>query len=569
VLSTGQILDGRYEIVARLAEGGMGAVYRARRTLLGDEVAIKIILADSVVPGARERFMRESRACARLRHPHIVSILDFNIEPDGHPFLVMELLNGRSLKDELAEAGRFSVSDVRRIVPPLCTALQFAHGLGIVHRDLKPANIVAHEFTPGERVYKLVDFGLANIRESGADARLTGPHEFIGTIAYASPEQLSAAVVDPRSDVYSLGAVVFEMLTGRVPYPGDDPLTVLNGHLNAPIPRPSSLVPDLPAWIDVTVTRALAKNPDDRWSDIGELGRALSATEGDRPTAVGPTAAGSGLLSMYELGERIGPGRLGSEIHRGMHRALGHPVAIRLLRRNGERNWDGARARFLREAQTLQVAHPSIIQVRDYGEEGGLVYLVTDYIEGPSLRELMDAAGALPWPRLQRLAGQLCEAAHVLHRRKGLLCGVNPEIIRITADEDGERLMISSAGVWQAADLLATLQERTLRGIGLADAELRYVAPELMTGHSADVRSDVFTMGVLLYEMATGALPFDGASMPELLGVMLRGGPPDPGVLQPTLPPPVSGALLRALAPSPDVRFQSARAFGQAISSVS
>ena len=258
MLSTGQILDGRYEILAPLAEGGMGAVYRARRTLLGDEVAIKIILGDSAVSGARERFMRESRACARLRHPHIVSILDFNIEPDGHPFLVMELLNGRSLKDELLEAGRLSVADVRRIVPPLCNALQFAHGVGIVHRDLKPANVVAHEFTPGERVYKLVDFGLANIRESTAGTRLTGPHEFIGTIAYASPEQLSGAVVDARSDIYSLGAVVFEMLTGRVPYPGDDPMVVLNGHLSAPVPRASSVRPDLPAWVDVTISRALA-----------------------------------------------------------------------------------------------------------------------------------------------------------------------------------------------------------------------------------------------------------------------------------------------------------------------
>jgi serine/threonine protein kinase len=569
VLSTGQILDGRYEILAPLAEGGMGAVYRARRTLLGDEVAIKIILADSAISGARERFMRESRACARLRHPHIVSILDFNIEPDGHPFLVMELLNGRSLKEELAEAGRFSVDDIRRIVPPLCTALQFAHNLGVVHRDLKPANIVGHEFTPGDRIYKLVDFGLANIRESTADARLTGPHEFIGTIAYASPEQLSAVVVDARSDIYSLGAVVFEMLTGRVPFPGDDPLSVLNGHLNAPVPRPSSLRSDLPAWIDVTLCRALAKNPDERWSDIAEFGRALSAAEGDRATAITKAPVASGLLSMYELGERLGPGRLGSEVYRGMHRAMGHPVAIRLLRRDGERNWEGARARFLREAQTLQVAHPSIIQVRDYGEEPGLVYLVTDFIEGPSLRELMQGSGAFAWPRLRRLAAQLVEAAHVLHRRKGLLCGVNPDIIRITTDEDGERLMISSAGVWQAADLLATLQERTLRGIGLADAELRYVAPELMTGRSADVRSDVFTMGVLLYEMATGTLPFDGGSMPELLGVMLRGCPVDPRTLQSTLSPAVADALLRALRPSPDERFPSARALGGALNSAS
>jgi serine/threonine protein kinase len=567
VLSTGQVLDGRYEILAPLAEGGMGAVYRARRTLLGDEVAIKIILADSAISGARERFMRESRACARLRHPQIVSILDFNIEPDGHPFLVMELLNGRSLKDELVEAGRFSVEEVQRIVPPLCTALQFAHGLGVVHRDLKPANIVAHEFTPGDRIYKLVDFGLANIRGSNSDARLTGPHEFIGTIAYASPEQLSAAIVDARSDIYSLGAVVFEMLTGRVPFPGEDPLTVLNGHLNTPVPRASSLRPDLPVWIDVTLGRALAKNPDERWSDIAEFGRALTAAEGDRVTVIAKAPVASGLLSTYELGDRLGPGRLGSEVYRGMHRAMGHPVAIRLLRRDGDRNWEGARARFLREAQTLQVAHPSIIQVRDYGEEPGLVYLVTDFIEGPSLRELMQSAGALPWPRLRRLAGQLVEAAHVLHRRKGLLCGVNPDIIRITTDEDGERLMISSAGVWQASDLLATLQERTLRGIGLADAELRYVAPELMTGRSADVRSDVFTMGVVLYEMSTGALPFDGNSMPELLGAMLRGCPVDPRTLQATLSQQAADALMRALRPSPDERFESARAFGGALRS--
>ena len=572
MLSTGQVLDGRYEILAPLAEGGMGAVYRARRTLLGDEVAIKIILGDGLsgVAGARERFMRESRASARLRHPNIVSVFDFNIEPDGHPFLVMELLNGRSLRDELAAAGRMSIEDVRRIVPPLCTALQFAHGLGIVHRDLKPANVVAHEFTPGERVYKLVDFGLANIRETTPDARLTGPHEFIGTIHYAAPEQLSATVVDARSDVYSMGAMVFEMLTGRVPYPGDDPFTVLNGHLSAPVPRPSTLRPDLPAWLDVTVGRALAKSPDDRWADIAEFGRALCAAEGERrTTSIQVSPAASGLLATYELGERIGPGRLGSEVFRGVHRAMGHPVAIRLLRRGGDRNWEGARARFLREAQSLQIAHPSIIQVRDYGEEGGLVYLVTDYIEGSSLRELMQVSGPLEWQRLQRLVAQLFDAAHALHRRKGLLCGLNPDIVRIGTDDEGERVMISSAGVWQASDLLATLQEQTLRGIGLADAELRYVAPELMIGRSADVRSDVFTIGVLLYEMATGALPYDGPSMPALLGTMLRGEPIDPGRLQPTLPEAASAAVRRALRPTPEDRFPTVRAFNAALSSAS
>ena len=158
----------------------------------------------------------------------------------------------------------------------------------------------------------------------------------------------------------------------------------------------------------------------------------------------------------YEIGELLGPGRLGSAVHRGVHRALGHPVAIRILRGGTARD-EAVRARFLHEARALQVAHPSIIQVRDYGEEGELVYLVTDYIEGPSMRQILVQSGALPWDRLSRFASQLLEAAHVLHRRKGLLCGLSPDIIRMTHDEDGERMMISSAGISQAQDLLGTL----------------------------------------------------------------------------------------------------------------
>jgi serine/threonine-protein kinase len=230
VLSPGQILDERYEILALLAEGGMGAVYRARRTLLGDEVAIKIVRGDHTGPGPRDRFFRESRASAKLRHPHIVSILDFNVDDEQHPFLVMELLNGPSIKDEISSKGRFTLAEVQAIVTSLCEALQFAHDLGIVHRDLKPANIVAHQFGQGQRVYKIVDFGLANLRESD-ETRLTGPHEFLGTIAYASPEQLTGSVVDTASDVYSMGVVVFEMLNGRPAFSCPDAMSVLNAHL--------------------------------------------------------------------------------------------------------------------------------------------------------------------------------------------------------------------------------------------------------------------------------------------------------------------------------------------------
>jgi serine/threonine protein kinase len=563
VLSVGQILDSRYEVLAPLAEGGMGAVYRARRTLLGDEVAIKIIRADHSGPEAIERFLRESRACAQLRHPNIVSIYDFNADDPQRPFLVMELLSGPSLDQILAARGALTLDDVRTIVPAICSALALAHSRGIVHRDLKPANIVAHEFVPRQVVYKIVDFGLANIRQSTTDARLTAAHQFLGTIAYASPEQLTGGSVDSRSDVYSLGAVIFELVTGRVPFDGGDVLAVLSAHLSQPPPAPRDVRPDLPAWLDEVVLRALAKTPGDRWADIGEMGQLFAARHAERTTRSATVPGMSNLLDTYELGERIGPGRLGSDVYQGVHRALGHPVAIRVLRGGGP--WKAAvRARFLREARTLQIVHPSIIHVRDYGEEPDLVYLVTDHIEGVSLRDALKQSGALTWDRLCRLVGHLVEAARVLHRKQGLLCGLTPEIIRITPDDDGERLMISTAGIWDADDLLSTLQEQTVRGTGLADAELRYVAPELLTGQAADLRSDVFTIGVLAYEMATGTLPYDGTSMPALLGQMLRGVPEDPRAKAPTLTPAAAGAILTALRPQPSDRFAGAREFGAA-----
>jgi serine/threonine protein kinase len=207
------------------------------------------------------------------------------------------------------------------------------------------------------------------------------------------------------------------------------------------------------------------------------------------------------------------------------------------------------------------------MQVRDFGEEGDLIYVVTDYIEGPSLRQLLAESGKLPWERLCHFVSQLLDAAQALHRRQGLLCGLSPDIVRIARAEregDEERLMISSAGIWDAQDLLGTLQEQTLRGLGLDDSELRYVAPELFTGRTADVRSDIFTLGVLIYEMATGALPFDGTTFPELLGRMLGGSFRDPCELQPSLPALAGAAIGTALNRIPEKRFATARDFARA-----
>jgi serine/threonine-protein kinase len=265
----------------------------------------------------------------------------------------------------------------------------------------------------------------------------------------------------------------------------------------------------------------------------------------------------SSLLTTYELGERLGPGRLGSDVYRGVHRALGHPVAIRVLRRDSERSWEGVRARLLREARTLQVAHPSVIRCAT-GEEADMALRSGRGSHRQSLRGC-----SLP---LELLAAAQA-AAHcggaALHRRQGLLCGMSLEIMRVApaSDDDAERLMISSAGIWQAQDLLVTPTSRRRAEQGCRRRTVLRRAQ--LTGQSADVRSDIFTMGVLAYEMATARRPYEGTSMPALLGAMLRGTVDDPRIAQPELPPAAAAAIYRALRPFPADRFATAKQFGE------
>jgi eukaryotic-like serine/threonine-protein kinase len=557
VFTPGSTLDGRYEILGLLASGGMGEVYRARRVLLGDEVVIKVIrTTGGDASDLRERFLRESRLCAQLRHPNIVTILDFAVAGDGQPYLVMEYLNGPSLREELEAHGPMSAADVQRIVEPLCGALQLAHDRQIVHRDLKPANIVSHRFESGDVVYKVIDFGLANIREAG-DQRLTRADQFMGTVVYSSPEQLQAQELDPRTDIYSLGVVVFEMLTGRPPFEAATPLGVITKHLCDPPPPPSEVAPQVPAWLDATVGKALAKDPAERWASMTEFAKALSAAGGGG-AADGAAPALSELRGKYEVGPVVASGRLGSQVHSGRHRALGTPVAIRLLRRGQRQDWDAVRARFLKEARGLQVLHPSVLQVRDFGEEHDTLYLVTDFIEGPSLLQLLDREAPFEWPRVFALGTQLIDATAAVQRKGALICGLNPGIIRMTTDDDGERLLISTGGIGQVQELLASLSEEALRGGALHATEMPYIAPEVLTGKPADERSDVFTLGALLYEMATGILPFGGRTLPELLGEMLGGTPREPRELQPAVTSAGASCLLQCLQKDPTARVPSA-----------
>ena len=573
MIPAGTLIDGRYEIVGPLGSGGMGHVYRARRPLLGDEVAVKVMHGVVDAPAdLRQRFLRESRACAQLRHPNIVTILDFNVDPARQPYLVMEMLSGPSLRDELELSGALAPAAVAAILTPVAAALQMAHDRGITHRDLKPANIVAHRYDSGERVYKVIDFGLAAVKEASGDTRLTDPNVFIGTMAYAAPEQLRGEQTDARTDVYALGVIAYEMLTGRRPFEGDNHLTLIHRALTSTPLVLAEHRSGLSSDLNAVVMRALAKDPAGRWPSAGDFARALAKAAGTPATE--SVSAGApqpdGVLARYELGEMVGRGRMGSLVYRGTHRALGVPVALRLLRREGQPNWDAIRARFLVEARTLQVPHENLLQVRDYGEDDRLVYIVSDYIEGSSLHQELVRVGKMPWPRIAALWRQMLEATATLNARGGFIAGVNPDMIRLTHDHPGgvgpaERLVLTTAGISSVQDVLATMREQELRGEEANEHELPYIAPEVLMGRAPEPPADVFTTAVLVYQMATGALPFRAPTLPELIGQMLQTTPAQARSLESDVPEGASDLIGRCLTADPARRIPSARALLEAL----
>ena len=569
MLSPGSRIDDRYEILDTLGSGGMGHVYRARRLRLGDEVAIKVMQgAHDDASESRERFLRESRACAQLRHPNIVGILDFGLDANKQQYLVMELLSGPSLREEIELEGPLEPARVADILGGVAAALQLAHDRGITHRDLKPANIVVHRYESGERVYKVIDFGLAALKAVSDQTRLTDPALFLGTLGYAAPEQLSGDEVTAATDVYALGVIAYEMLTGARPFDTANRATIVNQMLTERPVNPTARRGGLPAAVDQAVMKALAKDPAERWATVTEFAAALAEAAGEARGAGG--GAGGGLLSRYELGTLVGRGRLGSVIYKGAHRALGVPVAIRVLRRDEQSHWDAVHARFLLEARTLQVPHPGLLQVKDFGEDDRAVYLVTDFVEGPSLRQALAEAGAFPWPRAKALLAQACDAISALHAHGGFISGVNPDMIRLRAVDgasaDGsashpEQIILSTAGIRSVHDVLATMREQELRGEEASEHELPYVAPEVLMGSGPSVRADVFTIGVLAYQIVTGQLPFIAPSLPELMGKMLQARPEAPSAINPEVPAPASDAILRALEADPTKRFDTVASF--------
>jgi serine/threonine-protein kinase len=288
----GRTLDGKYRIDGFLKRGGMGSVYRGTHLLLNKPVAIKLIRPELVTSqDIVERFFREARAAAKLSHPNIVTVHDLGQTEDGTLYIIMEVVEGQSLKDLIVAEGPWESGRALRFCRAVASALSLAHRNGIVHRDLKPQNIMVYRDSEGKESPKLLDFGIAKTLEPDSPA-LTSTGMVLGTPHYMSAEQAKGMPADQRSDIYALGVILYEMLVGKVPFDDKSIPSILVKHLTEPPRPPSTLRGDIPREVETLVLRCLEKDPEKRFQTADDLGKALSTRLDTESHAVlAPTVA--------------------------------------------------------------------------------------------------------------------------------------------------------------------------------------------------------------------------------------------------------------------------------------
>jgi serine/threonine protein kinase len=581
-----------YQILELLGRGGMGAVYRARHVLLQEERAIKVVRSGHAADDAFvQRFIREARVLSRLKDDHLVRLFEF-WEGDGTLFMALELLRGESVARRLETRGRLSVRESVAIAADAARGLAAAHEHSIVHRDISPDNLQLVPDGRGGELVKVMDFGIAKAIED-VQPGLTGSL-FLGKLEYASPEQCGLGIdedmsIDSRSDIYSLGVTLFRMVTGQLPFASESPQGFLLKHASEPPRQPSSVLPDagIPAELDRVILKALAKRRADRHGTMAELIAELEAVPipdeapptavlqqqktiavPEKPTEVAPrptTGArtralepGDTFARRYVIQGQLGEGGMGI-VYRALDTILDEPVALKLISARIAAEGDSLE-RLKREVLVARrVSHPNVCRIFDINESDGVHYVSMELIDGHTLNEAMRDRGPMSPTEALPIALQVLEALAAAHRVNVIHRDLKPDNVMITRDGHA---IIMDFGLSMAVDTQRMTQAGSVLGTP------HYMAPEQVAGVGVDQRSDLYAVGVILFRMVVGRLPFDSTRVAEVLRAQLQDPPPRPSELIPGFPPALEEILLRVLEKKPEARYASAEDLLAAIAGV-
>jgi serine/threonine protein kinase/Tol biopolymer transport system component len=589
---------GQYRILSKIGEGGMGEVYLAEDSRLRRKVALKVLPEN--LAGDKERwlrFEREAHSVSALNHPNILTIHEFGAHGSTH-YLAAEFVQGETLRARLKRLP-ISLPEALDIAIQIASALQAAHEGGIIHRDIKPENVMIRE----DGYVKVLDFGLAKLSEQRpADGTVNAEAEtraqlqtqagvIMGTVAYMSPEQARGNAVDARTDIFSLGAVLYEMLTGDKPFTGETVSHIIVAVIEKEAPRLSASGKQFPIELEKIIDRTLAKQLNQRYqsakallADLKSLQtRLVVDAEIERASAAGGNgevqtqiiateAAGGGssgllakamranfTLAHYRIVSKIGAGGMG-EVFLATDTRLNRKVALKLLPVEFTNDNDRLR-RFQQEAQTASALnHPNIITIYEIGAENGVNFIATEFIEGQTLRQKM-REGLLPLNEALAIAQQVMSAFVAAHEAGIVHRDIKPENIMVRPDglakvlDFGLAKLAAPVGIDNEAQ--TAIQGLTRPGIVLGTRH--YMSPEQVRGLPLDARSDVFSLGTVLYEMLTGQGPFDRPTKGDVIAAILTENPPPLSQLKPGVPAELQRILAKALQKDKENRYQTSK----------
>ena len=562
------IVGDRFELGEPIGEGGTGTVYRAQDRATGGGVALKIVRA--VNDQADARFEREAAALADLSHPGIVRYVAHGLTATGERYLAMELLSGVTLAERLA-GGALGVSEALAVGRGIAAALAAAHAKELVHRDVKPGNVFL-EGGSASRV-KVLDFGLARGR---GGPTVTRAGSLLGTPSYMAPEQVRGArEIDARADVFALGALLFECLTGEPPFAGADTEAVLGKVLLEQPPPARELRPEVPAALEALIAAMLRKDPEGRPRDAAEVARALAAVEETaappeppRPSEPPPFAPGSILGGKYRVERALGRGGMGVVVL-ARDEVLGRRVAIKILRAAGRSD----EARFLREARAVaRLTSEHVARVLEIGtREDGAPFLVMEYQSGSDLGRVLHDRGRLPPAVAVDYVLQASEALAEAHALGIVHRDLKPSNLFLAARMDGTpRILVLDFGIAKTTPAFEGRGgldgEPSLTATSAVIGSPLYMSPEqLHSAKDVDARSDLWSLGVVLHELLTGRPPFEAESA-AAMGAKIAAGAPAPLAQGcPDAPPGLAAVLLRCLEKDPSRRFQDIAELAQAL----